>query len=403
MRSMRKEDEARKGYFGTFGGSYVPEQLQPRLDELDAAFVSAMEDDLFAKEFTRLLKEYVGRPSALTYCANISREYGGGRLFLKREDLNHTGAHKINNTIGQALLARRMGKKELIAETGAGMHGTATATVAALMGMKCTVYMGEVDVHRQAPNVSRMKALGAEVVSVTHGQKTLKEAVDAALEAYVLNPETFYLLGSAVGPHPFPTIVRQFQSVIGKEAREQFLEREGKLPDHVLACVGGGSNAIGIFSGFLDDRGVGIMGVEPAGRGLETNEHAATLVAGKPGVIHGFRTYVLTDNDGEPAPVYSISAGLDYPGVGPEHAFLMESGRASYVSVTDDEAVDAFRILCRLEGIIPALESSHAVAQALKILPELSGDKTVLVNLLGRGDKDLDSVLPLLGLQGEVS
>jgi len=403
MRSMRKEDEARKGYFGTFGGSYVPEQLQPRLDELDAAFVSAMEDDLFAKEFTRLLKEYVGRPSALTYCANISREYGGGRLFLKREDLNHTGAHKINNTIGQAVLARRMGKKELIAETGAGMHGTATATVAALMGMKCTVYMGEVDVHRQAPNVSRMKALGAEVVSVTHGQKTLKEAVDAALEAYVLNPETFYLLGSAVGPHPFPTIVRQFQSVIGKEAREQFLEREGKLPDHVLACVGGGSNAIGIFSGFLDDRGVGIMGVEPAGRGLETNEHAATLVAGKPGVIHGFRTYILTDNDGEPAPVYSISAGLDYPGVGPEHAFLMESGRASYVSVTDDEAVDAFRILCRLEGIIPALESSHAVAQALKILPELSGDKTVLVNLSGRGDKDLDSVLPLLGLQGEVS
>ncbi|KUK84470.1 MAG: Tryptophan synthase beta chain [Synergistales bacterium 58_81] len=398
MESMRKEDEARKGYFGTFGGSYVPEQLQPRLDELEAAFVSAMEDDLFAKEFTRLLKEYVGRPSALTYCANISREYGGGRLFLKREDLNHTGAHKINNAIGQALLAKRMGKKELIAETGAGMHGTATATVAALMGMGCTIYMGEIDVHRQAPNVARMKALGAEVVSVTHGQKTLKEAVDAALEAYVLNPETFYLMGSAVGPHPFPTIVRQFQSVIGKEAREQFLEREGKLPDHVLACVGGGSNAIGIFSGFLDDRGVGIVGVEPAGRGLETNEHAATLVAGKPGIIHGFRTYVLTDNDGEPAPVYSISAGLDYPGVGPEHAFLMESGRVSYVSVTDDEAVDAFRVLCRLEGIIPALESSHALAQALKMIPELSRDETVLVNLSGRGDKDLDSVLPLLGL-----
>ncbi len=398
MKSMRKEVEARKGYFGTFGGSYVPEQLQPRLDELEAAFESAMRDDLFAEEFTRLLKEYVGRPSALTYCANITREYGGGRLFLKREDLNHTGAHKINNTIGQALLAKRMGKKELIAETGAGMHGTATATVAALMDMGCTIYMGEVDVHRQAPNVSRMKALGAEVVSVTHGQKTLKEAVDAALEAYVLNPETFYLLGSAVGPHPYPTIVRQFQSVIGKEAREQFLEREGKLPDHVLACVGGGSNAIGIFSGFLDDRGVGIMGVEPAGRGLETNEHAATLVAGKPGIIHGFRTYVLTDNDGEPAPVYSISAGLDYPGVGPEHAFLMESGRVSYVSVTDDEAVEAFRILCRQEGIIPALESSHALAQALKMLPELPKDQTVLVNLSGRGDKDLDSVLPLLGL-----
>lgn len=398
MKSMRKEDEVRKGYFGTFGGSYVPEQLQPRLDELEAAFVSAMEDDLFAEEFARLLKEYVGRPSALTYCANISREYGGGRLFLKREDLNHTGAHKINNTIGQALLAKRMGKKELIAETGAGMHGTATATVAALMGMGCTIYMGEVDVHRQAPNVSRMKALGAEVVSVTHGQKTLKEAVDAALEAYVLNPETFYLLGSAVGPHPFPTMVRQFQSVIGKEAREQFLEREGKLPDQVLACVGGGSNAIGIFSSFLDDREVGIVGVEPAGRGLGTNEHAATLMKGNPGIIHGFRTYVLTDENGEPSPVYSISAGLDYPGVGPEHAFLMESGRVSYVSVTDDEAVDAFRVLCRLEGIIPALESSHAVAQALKILPELSRDKTVLVNLSGRGDKDLDSVLPLMGL-----
>jgi len=398
MKSMRKEDEVRKGYFGTFGGSYVPEQLQPRLDELEAAFVSAMEDDLFAEEFARLLKEYVGRPSALTYCANISREYGGGRLFLKREDLNHTGAHKINNTIGQALLAKRMGKKELIAETGAGMHGTATATVAALMGMGCTIYMGEVDVHRQAPNVSRMKALGAEVVSVTHGQKTLKEAVDAALEAYVLNPGTFYLLGSAVGPHPFPTMVRQFQSVIGKEAREQFLEREGKLPDQVLACVGGGSNAIGIFSSFLDDREVDIVGVEPAGRGLGTNEHAATLMKGNPGIIHGFRTYVLTDENGEPSPVYSISAGLDYPGVGPEHAFLMESGRVSYVSVTDDEAVDAFRVLCRLEGIIPALESSHAVAQALKILPELSRDKTVLVNLSGRGDKDLDSVLPLLGL-----
>jgi tryptophan synthase beta chain len=398
MKSMRKEDEVRKGYFGTFGGSYVPEQLQPRLDELEAAFVSAMEDDLFAEEFARLLKEYVGRPSALTYCANISREYGGGRLFLKREDLNHTGAHKINNTIGQALLAKRMGKKELIAETGAGMHGTATATVAALMGMGCTIYMGEVDVHRQAPNVSRMKALGAEVVSVTHGQKTLKEAVDAALEAYVLNPGTFYLLGSAVGPHPFPTMVRQFQSVIGKEAREQFLEREGKLPDQVLACVGGGSNAIGIFSSFLDDREVGIVGVEPAGRGLGTNEHAATLMKGNPGIIHGFRTYVLTDENGEPSPVYSISAGLDYPGVGPEHAFLMESGRVSYVSVTDDEAVDAFRVLCRLEGIIPALESSHAVAQALKILPELSRDKTVLVNLSGRGDKDLDSVLPLMGL-----
>ena len=400
MKSMRKtaETAAVKGYFGTFGGSYVPEQLQPRLDELEAALSSAMEDDLFVMEFNRLLKEYVGRPSALTYCENVSRNYCGGRLFLKREDLNHNGAHKINNTIGQALLAKRMGKKELIAETGAGMHGTATATVAALMGMKCTIYMGAVDVQRQAPNVLRMKALGAEVVSVKHGQQTLKEAVDAALEAYVMNPETFYLLGSAVGPHPFPTMVRGFQSVIGREAREQFLAREGRLPDHVVACVGGGSNAIGIFSAFLDDADVRITGVEPAGRGLETNEHAATLMKGKPGIIHGFRTYVLTDGNGEPSPVYSISAGLDYPGVGPEHAHLMEIGRASYVSVTDDEAVDAFQILCRSEGIIPALESSHAVAHALKMLSALSKDETILVNLSGRGDKDLDTVLPLLGL-----
>ena len=381
MESASKTVEARKGYFGTFGGSYVPEQLQPRLDELETAFESARSDELFGKEYARLLKEYVGRPSALTYCANISREYGGGRLFLKREDLNHTGAHKINNTIGQALLAKRMGKERIIAETGAGMHGTATATVAALMGMKCTVYMGEEDVRRQAPNVARMKVLGAEVVSVTHGQRTLKEAVDAALDAYVAEPESFYMLGSVVGPHPFPTIVRHFQSVIGREAREQFLEREGRLPDNVLACVGGGSNAMGIFSGFLGDDRVKLFGVEPAGRGLDTKDHAATLSVGKPGIIHGFRSYVLTDDDGEPAPVYSISAGLDYPGVGPEHAFLLESGRASYVSITDDEAVSAFETLCRLEGIIPALESSHAVAHALKMLPRLTAKETVLVNL----------------------
>ncbi len=398
MKSASKTVEARKGYFGTFGGSYVPAQLQPRLDELEAAFESASSDELFGKEYARLLKEYVGRPSALTYCANISREYGGGRLFLKREDLNHTGAHKINNTIGQALLAKRMGKERIIAETGAGMHGTATATVAALMGMKCTVYMGEEDVRRQAPNVARMKVLGAEVVPVTHGQRTLKEAVDAALDAYVAEPESFYMLGSVVGPHPFPTIVRHFQSVIGREAREQFLEREGRLPDNVLACVGGGSNAMGIFSGFLGDDRVKLFGVEPAGRGLDTKDHAATLSVGKPGIIHGFRSYVLTDDDGEPAPVYSISAGLDYPGVGPEHAFLLESGRASYVSITDDEAVSAFETLCRLEGIIPALESSHAVAHALKMLPRLTAKETVLVNLSGRGDKDLDTALPLLGL-----
>lgn len=389
-------DEMRRGFFGEYGGAYVPEGLKDRLDELDRAFTEAMEDDDFQREYLRLLKEYVGRPSALTECVNVSRRYGGGRLFLKREDLNHTGAHKINNALGQALLARKMGKKELLAETGAGMHGTASATVAALFGMKCTVYMGAVDVRRQAPNVARMKALGAEVVAVEEGDATLKEAVDAALAAYVARPETFYLLGSAVGPHPYPTLVRAFQSVIGREAREQFLAREGRLPDYALACVGGGSNAIGLFSGFVDDPSVTLIGVEPAGRGLDTEDHAATLVAGSPGVIHGFKSYVLADEAGEPLPVYSISAGLDYPGVGPEHAFLKDSGRARYVAVTDDEAVEAFGVLCRLEGIIPALESSHALAQALKMLPDLKADETVLVNLSGRGDKDLDQVLPLL-------
>ncbi|MBL3592392.1 MAG: tryptophan synthase subunit beta [Synergistaceae bacterium] len=389
-------DEMRRGFFGEYGGAYVPEGLKDRLDELDRAFTEAMEDDDFQREYLRLLKEYVGRPSALTECVNVSRRYGGGRLFLKREDLNHTGAHKINNALGQALLARKMGKKELIAETGAGMHGTASATVAALFDMKCTVYMGAVDVRRQAPNVARMKALGAEVVAVEEGDATLKEAVDAALAAYVARPETFYLLGSAVGPHPYPTLVRAFQSVIGREAREQFLAREGRLPDYALACVGGGSNAIGLFSGFVDDPSVALIGVEPAGRGLDTEDHAATLVAGSPGVIHGFKSYVLADKAGEPLPVYSISAGLDYPGVGPEHAFLKDSGRARYVAVTDDEAVEAFGVLCRLEGIIPALESSHALAQALKMLPGLKADETVLVNLSGRGDKDLDQVLPLL-------
>jgi tryptophan synthase beta chain len=291
-----------------------------------------------------------------------------------------------------------MGRKELIAETGAGMHGTASATVAALMGMKCTVYMGAVDVDRQAPNVARMKALGAKVVAVQEGQKTLKEAVDVALRAYVERPESFYLLGSAVGPHPYPAMVRSFQSVIGREARRQFLEREGRLPDYAVACVGGGSNAIGLFAAFLDDATVRIVGVEPAGRGLTPGDHAATLTMGAPGVIHGFRSYVLTDDQGEPAPVYSISAGLDYPGVGPEHAFLKDSRRGEYVTVTDQEAVEAFQTLCRLEGIIPALESSHALAYALKLLPTLSPEKTVLVNLSGRGDKDMATILPLLDL-----
>jgi tryptophan synthase beta chain len=395
----RAQAERKKGFYGQFGGSFVPPELEHRLQELERAYEEILSDPSFAKEFERLLKEFVGRPSAITECRNISKKYGGGRLFLKREDLNHTGAHKINNALGQALLAKRMGKTEIIAETGAGMHGTASATAAALLGMKCTVYMGAVDVKRQAPNVARMKALGTEVVPVEEGQKTLKEAVDAALKAYVEQPDVFYLMGSAVGPHPYPSIVRHFQSVIGTEAREQFLSREGSLPDYVIACVGGGSNAIGIFSGFLEDSSVKIIGVEPAGKGLETGEHAATLVAGKPGIIHGFRSYVLTDEAGEPAEVYSISAGLDYQAVGPEHAHLKESGRVEYVSVTDDQTVGAFAELCRLEGIIPALESSHAVAHALDLLPALSAEEAVLVNLSGRGDKDLDTVLPLLGIQ----
>jgi len=395
----RAQAERKKGFYGQFGGSFVPPELEHRLQELERAYEEILSDPSFAKEFERLLKEFVGRPSAITECRNISKKYGGGRLFLKREDLNHTGAHKINNALGQALLAKRMGKTEIIAETGAGMHGTASATAAALLGMKCTVYMGAVDVKRQAPNVARMKALGTEVVPVEEGQKTLKEAVDAALKAYVEQPDVFYLMGSAVGPHPYPSIVRHFQSVIGTEAREQFLSREGSLPDYVIACVGGGSNAIGIFSGFLEDPSVKIIGVEPAGKGLETGEHAATLVAGKPGIIHGFRSYVLTDEAGKPAEVYSISAGLDYQAVGPEHAHLKESGRVEYVSVTDDQTVGAFAELCRLEGIIPALESSHAVAHALDLLPALSAEEAVLVNLSGRGDKDLDTVLPLLGIQ----
>lgn len=384
---------AGKGFYGEFGGSYVPEELKPRLEELERAYENILSDQSFFEEFHRLLKEYVGRPSAITECQNISKKFGGGRLFLKREDLNHTGAHKINNALGQALLAKRMGKNRVIAETGAGMHGTATATVCALLGLQCTIYMGAVDVKRQAPNVARMKVLGAEVVPVTFGQQTLKEAVDAALAEYVKDPDVFYLLGSAVGPHPYPAIVRKFQSVIGEEARRQFMEREGKMPDYVVACVGGGSNAIGLFSGFINDPSVKIVGVEPAGKGLDTGEHAATLVAGKPGIIHGFKSYVLTDEKGEPAEVYSISAGLDYPGVGPEHAYLKESGRAQYVAVTDQQALEAFSELCRLEGIIPALESSHALAYALELLPNLNADESVLVNLSGRGDKDLDTYL----------
>ena len=398
---MKQANQANeRGFYGPYGGRYVPEGIAALLAELEAAFDGALANGEFMKALDRLMAEYVGRPSALTECANISRECGGGRLFLKREDLNHTGAHKINNAVGQALLAKRMGKTRLIAETGAGMHGTASATAAALMGMECAVYMGAEDVKRQAPNVSRMKALGAKVIPVREGQATLKEAVDAALAAWQEDPEAFYLLGSVVGPSPYPEIVRYFQSVIGREARVQMLNREGRLPDEVIACVGGGSNAIGIFSGFMDDGEVALTGVEPAGRGIEygIGAHAATLTAGAPARVHGFSTYVLLDDQGEPAPVHSIAAGLDYPGVGPEHSYLKDTGRAKYVAVTDDEALDAFRRLCRAEGIIPAVESCHALAYALKRLPEMGRDQILLVNLSGRGDKDLDTVLPMLGL-----
>ena len=395
---MRQASEARKsvrGFYGEYGGRFVPESVEVLLDELERGFDEAMADRVFVAEMDRLLGEYVGRPSPITECANLSGRLGGGRLFLKREDLNHTGAHKINNALGQALLAKRMGRTRLIAETGAGMHGTASATAAALLGLECTVYMGAVDVERQAPNVSRMKVLGARVVTVEDGQATLKEAVDAALAAWVEDPGAFYLLGSVVGPSPDPEIERTFQAVIGREARRKFLERQGCLPDEVAACVGGGSNAMGLFSGFLDDPEVLITGVEPGGKGVERGlgEHAATLAAGSKGVVHGFRTVVLSDASGEPAPVHSIAAGLDYPGVGPEHAHLRDTGRVRYVAVTDDEALEAFGTLCRTEGIIPALESSHALAYALTRLPEMGRDQGLLVNLSGRGDKDLDTVL----------
>jgi tryptophan synthase beta chain len=384
-----------KGMFGDFGGSYVPENLTPVLEEIAAEYEKCRCSTVFREEYLTLLKDYVGRPSALTECKNLTAKNGGARIFLKREDLNHTGAHKINNCIGQALLAKRMGKKKIIAETGAGMHGVASATVAALMGMECDIYMGVVDIGRQAPNVLRMKALGARVVPVSEGQGTLKEAVDAALEVFCKDLSVFYLLGSAVGPHPYPTIVQDFQKIIGEEARVQMIERTGSLPDAVVACVGGGSNAIGAFTAFIEDPEVRLIGVEPSGRGLTYGDHAASLTKGAPGVMHGFKSYVLTDEKGEPAQVYSIAAGLDYPSVGPAHAALKESGRGEYICASDKEALNAFKLLCRTEGIIPALESSHALAGALRIAAEMEKDKKVLVNLSGRGDKDMETIAAL--------
>ena len=383
------------GFFGPHGGRFVPPSLVPVIEELVAAYAQYRRDPDFLAELRYYLANYAGRETPLFRADNVSRVLGGATVYLKREDLNHLGAHKVNNTLGQILLAKRMGKKRIIAETGAGQHGVASAAVAALMGLGCTVYMGEEDIRRQAPNVMRMRMMGASVVSVTAGQRTLKEAVDAALDAWVADPQSFYLLGSAVGPHPYPLMVRDFQSVIGKETRAQSLEAEGRLPDACIACVGGGSNAIGMFHPFIADAGVRLIGVEPGGRGPNPGDHAATLTFGTPGVLHGFSSYLLQDDKGEAAPVYSISAGLDYPGVGPEHALLKDAGRAEYVSVTDEEAVDAFFFLSKHEGIIPALESSHALAHAMKLAPTMDRKQFIVVCLSGRGDKDMAQLAPL--------
>ena len=383
-----------KTHYGQYGGQYVAETLMAPLKELETAYESAKGDPEFRQELSELLKDYVGRESPLYRASRLSEYLGGATILLKREDLNHTGAHKVNNTIGQALLARRMGKKRLIAETGAGMHGVATATVAALLGMPCEVYMGAVDVERQAPNVERMKMLGAKVHAVSEGSATLKDAMNEALRDWVANcDDTFYVIGTVAGPAPYPEMVRDFQSVIGREARRQCLEKFGRLPDEAIACVGGGSNAIGLFAGFIDDPEVKLVGVEAGGKGLATGEHAASINGGRLGVLHGSKTMLLQTKDGNVIDTYSVSAGLDYPGVGPEHCHLHDTGRAEYAVIDDDEAVAAFDLLCRLEGIIPALESSHAIAEAIKRAPKLGKDKLMIVNLSGRGDKDMENIL----------
>lgn len=388
------------GYFGEFGGSFVPPQLQEVMNEITAAYLEIRKDPTFQTDLAYLYKHYVGRPSPIFYAGNLSKLMGGGQIYFKREDLNHTGAHKINHCLGEALLAKKMGKKKLIAETGAGQHGVALATAAALLGLECDIHMGEVDIAKERPNVLRMKILGAKVVPVTHGLKTLKEAVDSAFEAYLKDPVTqLYAIGSVVGPHPFPMMVRDFQSIVGTESRAQFQEMTGKLPNNLVACVGGGSNAMGLFSAFLDDKEVNIYGVEPAGRGFKEGDHAATLTYGKPGVLHGFKSYLLQDNDGEPLPVYSVASGLDYPGVGPQHSYLKDIGRVNYKTINDKEAIAAFFEISRREGIIPALESSHAIAYALKLAAETKKDETILVNLSGRGDKDIDFIIEKYGAE----
>jgi len=397
MRMHDLPDE--KGHFGPYGGVFVAETLMAAIDELREAYFKYSGDPEFQAELEYDLKYYVGRPSPIYHARRWSDQHGGAQLYLKREDLNHTGAHKVNNVLGQALLARRMGKQRVIAETGAGMHGVATATVAARFGLECVVYMGSEDVKRQAANVERMKILGATVVPVESGSKTLKDALNEAMRDWVTNVDsTFYIIGTVAGPHPYPMMVRDFQCVIGRECWTQMQEQAGRHPDAVLACVGGGSNAIGIFHAYLAEESVRLIGVEAAGEGIETGKHAATLCAGKPGVLHGNRTYLLQDADGQITETHSVSAGLDYPGVGPEHSWLRDSGRAQYVAVTDDEALQAFHTLCRLEGIIPALESSHALAYAAKLAPTMRKDEILLVNLSGRGDKDMHTVAARSGI-----
>ncbi|MEN9754278.1 MAG: tryptophan synthase subunit beta [Pseudomonadota bacterium] len=386
------------GHFGNFGGRFVAETLMPLILDLEKAYTEAKADPAFHAEMTSFHTHYVGRPSPLYFAERLTEHVGGAKIYLKRDELNHTGAHKINNVLGQILLARRMGKTRIIAETGAGQHGVATATACARFGLKCVVYMGEVDVERQKPNVFRMKMLGAEIVPVVSGSKTLKDAMNEALRDWVTNVhDTFYCIGTSAGPHPYPMMVRDFQSIIGKEAREQMLEREGRLPDSLVACIGGGSNAIGLFHPFLDDKSVEIYGVEAAGHGVASGMHAASLNGGKPGVLHGNRTYLLMDGDGQIAEAHSISAGLDYPGIGPEHAWLHDTGRVTYLSTTDGEALEAFQLLSKLEGIIPALEPAHAIARAVEIAAKKPKDHLMIVNLCGRGDKDIFSVAEHLG------
>ena len=393
-----KAGPSEHGRFGDYGGRFVAETLMPLILDLERAYKEACDDPAFADELAGYLKHYVGRPSPLYFAARLTEHFGGAKIYFKRDELNHTGAHKINNCLGQILLARRMGKPRIIAETGAGQHGVAAATVCALFGLPCTVYMGEVDIARQRPNLFRMKLLGAEVVPVSSGSRTLKDALNEALRDWVTNVETtFYIIGTVAGPHPYPMMVRDFQSVIGREAREQIIEAEGRLPDTLVACIGGGSNAMGLFHSFLDEAGVRMCGVEAAGRGLETGEHAASLTAGSPGVLHGNLTYLLQDGEGQIKEAHSISAGLDYPGIGPEHSWLKDIGRVEYVSATDDEALAAFQLCSRLEGIIPALEPAHALAHVARIAPDLPRDHIILMNMCGRGDKDIFTVAEALG------